>query len=119
MTDDKTTRPRVTPEESRLIHASYAKGHYSIRQLAILTGHCYRTIRNVLAKPAPDGPDLTPCPVCEILIEPGQDCPYCAADAEARAMRRAELDDSLGPTLPPIGRETREGPPLCEVLLGG
>ncbi len=114
-----TTRPRVTPKERRLIHASYAKGRYSIRQLALLTGHCERTIRDILNQPAPDGPDLTPCPVCEILIPPGQACPYCAADAEARAMRRAELDGGLGPTLPPIERETREGPPLCEVLLGG
>lgn len=113
-----TARPRVTPEERWLIHKLHDEGT-SARALAILTGHCFRTIRDILNQPAPDGPDLAPCPVCEILIEPGQDCPYCAADAEARAMRRAELDDSLGPTLPPIERETREGPPLCEVLLGG
>lgn len=118
MTDDKTTRPRATPEERRLIHKLHAEGK-SARALAILTGHCFRTIRDILNQPAPDGPDLTPCPVCEILIPPGQACPYCAADAEARAMRRAELDGGLGPTLPPRERVVREGPPLCEVLLGG
>jgi len=109
----------VDVDEARLIRRLHEAGR-SQTAIAILTGRSTRTIRDILSKPDPDDPTLRPCPTCGILLAPGEVCD-CEAARETDREIEAWLDDSgfWGPTLPPRERAAREGPPLCEVLLGG
>jgi rubrerythrin len=108
----------VTSEERAEMVKLYREGH-SMAFIARFMERDQRSVKSALDKAGIERSPLRPCPKCGVLITPGQPCPDCAADKEAR--RQAELDDSSfwGPTLPPIERVVREGPPMCEIWLGG
>lgn len=108
----------VTPEERAEMVKLFREGH-SMAFIARFMGRDQRSVKSALDKAGIEESPLRPCPACGVLIVPGQPCPDCEADKEAQC--QAELDDSSfwGPTLPPRKRVVREGPPLCEIWLGG
>jgi hypothetical protein len=109
----------VTPEERAEMVKLFRQGH-TRAFIARFMGRSLRTVRDAINTAIAKSEPLQHCPVCGVLIAPGQPCPDCEADKREKQWREMELDTSFGgPTLPPKERVVREGPPMCEVMLGG